>query len=78
MLRECLKVTDEQIDSIEWILVRVFDLNGFASMLLRKLPLPFGAASSIGYESVEAIQYAPGIQRQRDLAEIHHVGKILR
>lgn len=47
-------------------------------MLLRKLPLPFGVANSIGYESEETIQYAPDIQRQRDLAEIHHVGKILR
>lgn len=78
MFRECLKVTDEWINSIEWILVRVFDLKGFTSMLLRKLPLPFGVANSIGYEFEETIQYASDIQSQRDLAEIHHVGKILR
>lgn len=58
--------------------MRVFDLNRFASMLLRELSLLFGAANSIRYESEEAIQYAPGIQSQRDSAEIHHVGKILR
>jgi hypothetical protein len=58
--------------------VRVFDLNGFASMLLRKLRLPFGAAISIRYESVKAIQYSPDIQSQRDLSEIHHVSRVLR
>lgn len=58
--------------------MRVFDPNGFISILLRKLPPPFVVANSTGYESEETIQYAPGIQSQRDLAEIHHVGKILR